>query len=54
VEFLVANYFAASYLYVIWDVGEFVKETCVGSRNVSNALAEAPAFVSKASFPKWL
>jgi hypothetical protein len=36
------------------DVGEFDKETGVGSRNVSDALEQAPTFVAKASFPKWL
>jgi hypothetical protein len=35
-------------------VCEFDKETCVGSRNVTNALKKASDFVAKTSFPKWL
>jgi hypothetical protein len=39
---------------VLWEVGEFDKETYVGSRDVANALKKAPDFVAKTSFPKWL
>jgi hypothetical protein len=49
-----ADYFSGSDISVFWDVGEFDKETCAGSRNVSNALEEAPTFVAKTSFPKQL
>jgi hypothetical protein len=38
VRFLIADYFAVSDLSLVWDVGEFDKETCVGSRNVPNPL----------------
>jgi hypothetical protein len=54
VGFIIANYFAVSDLSVFWDVCKFDKETCVGSRNVTNALRKAPTFVAKTSFPKWL
>jgi hypothetical protein len=54
VMFVIADYFAVSDLSVFWDVGEFDKETCVGARNVSNALEQASTFVAKASFPQWL
>jgi hypothetical protein len=54
VEFVITNYFAVSDLSVFRDVSEFDKETCVGSRNVSNTLKKAPAFVAKASCPQWL
>jgi hypothetical protein len=52
--FVIADYFAGSDISVFWDVGEFDKETCIGSRNVLNALEKAPAFVAKALFPQWL
>jgi hypothetical protein len=51
---VITNYFAGSDLSVFQDVSEFYKETCVGSRNISNALKKASAFVAKTSFPKWL
>jgi hypothetical protein len=54
VGFVIANYFAVSDLLVFWNVCKFDKETCVGSRNVLNALKKAPDFVAKTSFPKWL
>jgi hypothetical protein len=38
VWFVVTNSFAISDFSVFWDVGEFDKETYVGSRNVPNAL----------------
>jgi hypothetical protein len=38
VRFVVADYFAVSDLSIFRDVGEFDKETCVGSRNVPDAL----------------
>jgi hypothetical protein len=38
VRLVFADYFAVSDISVFWDVGEFDKETCVGSRNVPNAL----------------
>jgi hypothetical protein len=54
VGFLNAHYFAVIDLSVFWDVCKFDKETCVGSKNVGNALKKAPDFVAKTSFPKWL
>jgi hypothetical protein len=52
--FVIADYFAVSDLSVFRDVCEFDKETCVGSRNVLNALKKAPDFVAKTSSTKWL
>jgi hypothetical protein len=37
---------------VFWDVREFDKEICVGSRNVTDAFKKASYFVAKTSFPK--
>jgi hypothetical protein len=54
VWFVIANYFAVSDLPVFRDVCEFDKETCIGSRNISNSLKKLPAFFSKTSFPKRL
>jgi hypothetical protein len=54
VRLVIADNFAVSDLYVIWDVSEFDEETCVGSRDVPNALEEASVFVAKYSCPKWL
>jgi hypothetical protein len=54
VRFAIANYFSVSDLSDFWDVAEFDKETCVGSRNLPNPLEHASAFGAKASFPKWL
>jgi hypothetical protein len=54
VRFVIADFFAVSDFSVFRDVGEFDKETCVGSRNIVNPLEQATAFVAKASFPKWL
>jgi hypothetical protein len=54
VGFVIANYFSVSDISVFRDAGEFDKETCVYTWNVSNALKKVPAFVAKASFPKWL
>jgi hypothetical protein len=54
VGFLVTNYFSISDMSVLWYVCKFDKEKCVGSRNVSNAMKQAPDFVAKSSFPKWL
>jgi hypothetical protein len=54
VRYVIAEYFAVSDLSVFRDVGEFDEETCVGSRNISNALEKELAFVAKSSFPKWL
>jgi hypothetical protein len=54
VGFVITNYFAVSDVSVFLDVSEFDKETCVGSRNVSNTLKETPALVAKTSCPKWL
>jgi hypothetical protein len=54
VGFVITNYFAVSDLSVFWDVCNFDKETCVGSRNVPNALKMAHDFVAKTSLPKWL
>jgi hypothetical protein len=54
VGFVITNYFAVRDLSVFRDFSECDKETCVGSRNVSNNLKKAPAFVSKTLFPKWL
>jgi hypothetical protein len=31
-----------------------IKKTCVGSRNIPNALKKVPDFVAKAPCPKWL
>jgi hypothetical protein len=50
VGFIITNYFAVSDLFVFWDVCKFDKETCVGSRNVSNTLKEASDFVAKPRF----
>jgi hypothetical protein len=52
VGFIITNYFDVSDLSVFWDVCKFDKETCVGSRNVPNALKEVSDFVAKTSFPK--
>jgi hypothetical protein len=38
VRFVIADYFVISDLSVFWNVGEFDKEICVGSRNVQNPL----------------
>jgi hypothetical protein len=38
VRFVIAYYFAVSDISVFRDVGEFDKETCVGSRNVLTTL----------------
>jgi hypothetical protein len=54
VGFIITNYFAVSDLSVFWDVFKLNKETCAGSRNVTNTLKEASYFVSKTLFPKWL
>jgi hypothetical protein len=54
VGFVITNYFAVSDLSVFWYVSEFDIETCVGSRNVSNTLKKASAFVAKTSCPNWL
>jgi hypothetical protein len=54
VWFVIANNFAVSVLSVFWDVFKFNKETCVCSRDVTNALKEASYFFAKKSFPKWL
>jgi hypothetical protein len=54
VGFVIAKYFAVSDLSVFRDVCEVDNETCVGSRNVPNALKKATDFVAKTSFPKWL
>jgi hypothetical protein len=54
VGFIITNNFTVSDLSVFWDVCKFNKETCVGSRDVMNALKEASYFVAKTSFPKWL
>jgi hypothetical protein len=52
--FIITHYFSVSNLHVFWDVCEFDKETCVGSRSVTDTLKEASYFVAKTSFPKWL
>jgi hypothetical protein len=52
--FVIADHFAVSDLYVIWDVFQIDEETCIGSWDVSNALKQASAFVAKTSGPKWL
>jgi hypothetical protein len=49
VGFVIAHYFAVSDFLVFWDFCKFDKETCVGSRNVPNALKKALDFI-----PKWL
>jgi hypothetical protein len=54
VGFVITDYFAVSDLSVFQGVSDFDKETCVGSRNISNTLKKAPAFVAKTLFPKWL
>jgi hypothetical protein len=38
VRFVIADYFAVSDLSVLQGVCEFYEETCVGARNVPNAL----------------
>jgi hypothetical protein len=53
VRFIIADYFAVSDLSVMWDVFQIDEESCIGARNVNNALEEASAFVSKSSHPKW-
>jgi hypothetical protein len=50
VGFVITNYFAVSDLSVFWDVCEFDKETCVGSRNVVNALKRRPTSLPKPRF----
>jgi hypothetical protein len=54
VWFVIADYFAVSDLSVFWDVFQRGEETCIGSMDVSNALEQASAFVSKTSGLKWL
>jgi hypothetical protein len=54
VGFIITNYLAVSDLSVFWDVCELDEETCVGSRNVTNAMKQGSDFVAKTSFPKWL
>jgi hypothetical protein len=48
VRFVIANIFAISDLSIFWDFGEFEKEICVGSWDVSNALEQASSFFAKA------
>jgi hypothetical protein len=54
VRFLIADYFAVSDLSVLRGVSEFDEETCVGARDLLNALEKASTFVTESSFPKWL
>jgi hypothetical protein len=54
VGLIVTNNFAVSDLYVFWDVCKVDKETCVGFRDIMNALKEASYFIAKTLFPKWL
>jgi hypothetical protein len=54
VGFIITNNFSVSDFSVFWDIFKLNKETCVGSRNVTNTLKKASYFVAKTSFPKWL
>jgi hypothetical protein len=54
VWFVIADYFAVSDIYVLWDVFQRGEETCVGSWDVWNVLEQASAFVAKTLGPKWL
>jgi hypothetical protein len=54
VRFVIADYFAVSNISVRQDVSEFDEETCISTRDVSNSLEEAAAFVSKTACPNGL
>jgi hypothetical protein len=54
VRFVVAYYFAIIDISVHQDVSVFYEETCVSTRDVSNSLEEASAFVAKTALSKGL